>query len=40
MSIDYLLSLDLFGVEVVSFSYIKMGGDVVVGHGIKHALLD
>lgn len=35
----YLLPLDLFGVEVVGFGYIKMRGDFVVTQGLEHALL-
>lgn len=36
----YLLPLDLLRVEVVGFGYIKMRGNIVVGHGFKHALLN
>ena len=35
----YLLPLDLLGVEVVGFGYIKMRGDFVVAQGLEHALL-
>ena len=34
-----LLTLDLFGIEVVSFSYIKMRSDIIVTHGLQHASL-
>jgi hypothetical protein len=36
---SYLLSLNLFGIEVVGFSYIKVRGNFVVAHGLEHALL-
>ena len=36
---SYLLSLDLLGVEVVGFSYIKMRGYFIVAHCLKHAPL-
>ena len=36
----YLSALDLFGIKIVSFSDIEVGGEVFLRHALKHALFD